>query len=76
MTRDYKKEYKDNQSSEERKKYRAGLRKERVKRGLTSKDGTKNGNGNKHIAHEGYYGTGKTKVQSAKKNLKNQPKRS
>lgn len=75
MARDYKKEYKDNQSSDERKKYRAELRKERVKRGLTDKDGTANGNGKKHIAHSGYYGKGSTSVQGAKKNLKNQPKR-
>lgn len=75
MARDYKKEYKDNQSSEERKTYRAKLRKERVKRGLTAKDGLANGNGSKHIAHSKYKGKGKVSVKSAKSNLKDQPKR-
>lgn len=76
MARDYKKEYERDQKK--RKKYRASLRRERVKRGLTGKDGRANGNGDKHIAHKKYArgkAGGKVTVQSAKKNLKNQPKR-
>lgn len=75
--RDYKLEYKRDQKK--RKKYRAKLRKERVKRGLTSKDGMANGNGDKHISHKKFAKGrpgGKVSVSSAKSNLKKQPKRS
>lgn len=76
MARDYKLEYERDQKK--RKKYRASLRKERVKRGLTKKDGTANGSGDKHIGHvtfaKGKAG-GKVRVVSAKSNLKKQPKR-
>lgn len=74
--RDYKLEYERDQKK--RKKYRASLRKERVKRGLTDSDGTANGNGSKHVAHETYAKGkpgGKVRVKSAKSNLKDQPKR-
>lgn len=74
--RDYKKEYARDQKK--RKKYRAKLRTERVKRGLTSKSGKANGNGDKHVAHvkhaRGKAG-GKVTVKSAKANYKDQPKR-
>lgn len=76
MARDYKKEYERDQKK--RKKYRASLRKERVKRGLTSKDGRANGNGDKHIAHKSHAkgkAGGKVSVKSAKSNLRDQPKR-
>ena len=76
MPRDYKKEYSRDQKK--RKKYRAKLRTERVKRGLTSKDGTANGNGGKHIAHKKHAkgkAGGAVTVKSAKSNLKDQPKR-
>lgn len=73
MARDYKKEYERDQKK--RKKYRAGLRKKRVEKGLTNKDGTANGNGDKHISHEKFGGKGKTRVESAKANLRRQPKR-
>lgn len=76
MARDYKKEYERDQKK--RKKYRASLRKERVKRGLTSKDGRANGNGDKHIAHASHAkgkAGGKVSVRSAKSNLRDQPKR-
>lgn len=76
MARDYKLEYARDQKK--RKKYRASLRKERVKRGLTSKDGHANGNGGKHIAHKKFAKGkpgGKVTVQSAHKNLSHQPKR-
>lgn len=75
--RDYDLEYRRDQKK--RKKYRASLRKERVKRGLTDSDGTANGNGDKHIAHKKYAkgkAGGKVSVKSAKSNLKDQPKRS
>ena len=74
--RDYKKEYERDQKK--RKKYRASLRKERVKRGLTSKNGKANGNGDKHIAHKKYAkgkAGGKVTVKSAKSNYRDQPKR-
>lgn len=74
--RDYKKEYARDQKK--RKKYRASLRKERVKRGLTKKSGYANGNGDKHIAHKEFAkgkAGGKVSVKSAKANLKSQPKR-
>lgn len=74
--RDYKLEYERDQKK--RKKYRASLRKERVKRGLTDSDGTANGNGDKQIAHKKFARGkpgGAVTVQSAKKNLSNQPKR-
>lgn len=74
--RDYKLEYERDQKK--RKKYRSSLRKERVKRGLTDSDGTANGNGDKHVAHEKYAKGkpgGKVSVKSAKSNLKDQPKR-
>jgi hypothetical protein len=74
--RDYKKEYERDQKK--RKKYRASLRKERVKRGLTDSDGTANGNGDKHVAHKKYAkgkAGGAVTVKSAKSNLKDQPKR-
>ena len=71
--RDYDKEA---ETAKKKKKYRANLRKERVKRGLTNKDGTaKPGKGNKHISHSKFGGKGKVKVESAKKNLRRQPKR-
>lgn len=76
MARDYKKEYARDQKK--RKKYRASLRKERVKRGLTGKDGRANGNGDKHVAHKKYAkgkAGGKVSVKSAKSNLRDQPKR-
>jgi hypothetical protein len=74
--RDYKKEYERDQKK--RKKYRASLRKERVKRGLTKKSGYANGNGDKHIAHKKYAkgkAGGAVSVKSAKANLRDQPKR-
>lgn len=74
--RDYKKEYERDQKK--RKKYRASLRKERVKRGLTDSDGTANGNGDKHVAHKKYAkgkAGGSVSVKSASSNLKDQPKR-
>lgn len=74
--RDYEKEYAQDQKK--RKKYRAKLRTERVKRGLTGSDGYANGNGNKHISHKSYAkgkAGGKTTVRSAKNNLGDQPKR-
>lgn len=74
--RDYGLEYRRDQKK--RKKYRASLRKERVKRGLTDKDGTANGNGDKHVAHKKYArgkAGGAVTVKSAKANLKDQPKR-
>lgn len=74
--RDYKKEYARDQKK--RKKYRASLRTERVKKGLTSKSGRANGNGDKHIAHKTYAKGkpgGAVAVKSAKANLKDQPKR-
>lgn len=74
--RDYKKEYARDQKK--RKKYRASLRKERVKRGLTSKSGMANGNGERHIGHEKFAKGrpgGKVRVTSAKKNYRKQPKR-
>ena len=75
-SRDYKKEYARDQKK--RKKYRASLRKERVKRGLTSKSGMANGNGDKHVAHKTYArgkAGGAVSVRSAKSNLRDQPKR-
>ena len=75
--RDYKLEYKRDQKK--RIKYRSQLRRERVKRGLTKKDGTANGNGDKHIAHKTYArgkAGGAVTVKSKKANLKDQPKRS
>ena len=74
MARDYKEEYAKDQKK--RKKYRAKLRTERVKRGLTDKDGMANGNGDKHIAHNKYKGKGGVRVKSAKANQTDQPKRS
>lgn len=74
--RDYKKEYARDQKK--RKKYRASLRKERVKKGLTSKSGRANGNGSKHISHKKFAkgkAGGATKVESASKNYRRQPKR-
>lgn len=74
--RDYEREYERDQKK--RKKYRASLRKERVKRGLTDKDGTANGNGDKHVAHKKFAkgkAGGAVTVKSAKANLKDQPKR-
>ena len=74
--RDWKKEYERDQKK--RKKYRTSLRRERVKRGLTSKDGTANGNGDKHISHKKFAkgkAGGATRVESASKNLSRQPKR-
>lgn len=76
MARDYKKEYARDQKK--RKKYRASLRKERVKRGLTSKSGYANGNGGKEIAHKKFARGkpgGAVSVQSAHKNKSHQPKR-
>ena len=73
MARDYKKEYARDQKK--RKKYRAKLRTERVKRGLTTKKGKANGNGGKHISHKKFKGKGGVRVEAAKKNLKRQPKR-
>ena len=74
--RNYEREYERDQKK--RKKYRASLRKERVKRGLTNKDGTANGNGDKAISHtkfaKGKPG-GAVRVEDAKKNLRRQPKR-
>lgn len=75
--RDYKLEYERDQKK--RKKYRASLRKERVKRGLTAKSGMANGHGGKHIAHKRFAkgrAGGAVTVTSAKSNLKKQPKRS
>lgn len=77
MPRDYKKEYERDQKK--RKKYRASLRRERVKRGLTSKSGRANGNGDKHVSHKKFAkgkAGGAVRVESAKKNLTRQPKRS
>lgn len=74
--RDYKKEYERDQKH--RKKYRASLRKERVKRGLTNSDGTANGNGDKDIAHKKFARGkpgGAVFVQSDSANKRNQPKR-
>lgn len=74
--RDYALEYKRDQKK--RKKYRASLRKERVKRGLTSKSGKANGNGDKSIGHTKYArgkAGGKVRVVSTTANRKNQPKR-
>lgn len=74
--RDYKKEYERDQKK--RKKYRASLRKERVRRGLTNKDGTANGNGDKAISHKKFAKGkpgGAVRVEDAKKNLRRQPKR-
>jgi hypothetical protein len=74
--RDYKKEYERDQKH--RKKYRASLRKERVKRGLTSSDGTANGNGDKDIAHKKFAKGkpgGAVFVQGDSANKRNQPKR-
>lgn len=75
--RDFRLEYERDQKK--RKKYRASLRKERVKRGLTSKDGTANGNGDKAISHKKFAKGkpgGAVRVEDAKKNLRRQPKRS
>ncbi len=75
--RDYGLEYRRDQKK--RKKYRASLRKERVKRGLTDKDGTANGNGDKSIAHKKYAkgkAGGEVTVKSTSANHKDQPKRS
>ena len=75
--RDYRREYLRDQKK--RKKYRASLRKERVKRGLTNKDGTANGNGDKAISHKKFAKGkpgGAVRVEDAKKNLRRQPKRS
>lgn len=74
--RDYKKEYARDQKK--RKKYRASLRKERVKRGLTSKSGYANGNSDKHVAHKKHAkgkAGGKVSVKSARSNYRDQPKR-
>lgn len=74
--RDYRREYLRDQKK--RKKYRASLRKERVKRGLTNKDGTANGNGDKAISHKKFAKGkpgGAVRVEDAKKNLRRQPKR-
>lgn len=74
--RDYAEEYRRDQKK--RKKYRASLRRERVKRGLTDSDGTANGNGDKHVAHKKYArgkAGGEVTIKSAKSNLKDQPKR-
>ncbi len=74
--RDYALEYERDQKK--RKKYRASLRKERVKRGLTNKDGTANGNGEKSIAHKKYAKGkpgGAVTVKSTSANHKDQPKR-
>lgn len=74
--RNYKLEYQRDQKK--RKKYRASLRKERVKRGLTNKDGTANGNGDKAISHKKFAkgkAGGAVRVEDAKKNLRRQPKR-
>ena len=70
--RDYKAEAK---TARKKKKYRAALRRERVRRGLTKKDGMANGNGDKHISHSKFGGKGKVKVEAASKNLRRQPKR-
>lgn len=75
--RNYREEYLRDQKK--RKKYRASLRKERVKRGLTNKDGTANGNGDKSISHKKFAKGkpgGAVRVEDAKKNLRRQPKRS
>jgi hypothetical protein len=72
LPRDYTKEYARDQKK--RKKYRAGLRTERVKRGLTGKDGKAVGKGGKHISHSKFGGRGKVSVTSAKSNYKRQPK--
>lgn len=74
--RDYGLEYRRDQKK--RKKYRASLRKERVKRGLTDKDGTANGNGDKAISHKKFAkgkAGGAVRVEDAKKNARRQPKR-
>jgi len=73
QNRDYKAEAK---TAKKKKRYRAKLRTERVKRGLTGKDGMANGNGDKHISHSKFGGKGKVKVEAAAKNRKRQPKRS
>ena len=70
--RNYKKEAK---TAKSKKKYRAKLRTERVKRGLTGKDGYANGKGDKEISHSKFGGRGIVKVESAKKNKSRQPKR-
>ena len=75
--RNYRLEYERDQKK--RKKYRAFLRRERVKRGLTNKDGTANGNGDKAISHKKFAKGkpgGAVRVEDAKKNLRRQPKRS
>lgn len=74
--RDYRLEYE--RDGKKRKKYRASLRKERVKRGLTKKSGYANGNGDKHISHKKFAKGkpgGEVTVTSAKKNYRKQPKR-
>jgi hypothetical protein len=65
--RDYKKEYTRDQKK--RKRYRAKLRKERVKRGLTKSDGYKTSKGaGKDISHAKKGGKGKTRVEASSKN--------
>ena len=71
--RNYKSEAKKAAS---KKKYRAKLRTERVKRGLTSKDGYANGNGDKEISHTKFGGRGSVRVEPPSKNKGRQPKRS
>jgi hypothetical protein len=76
MARDYKKEYARDQKK--RKKYRAKLRSERVKRGLTSKSGRANGNGSKHVSHKKFAkgkAGGAVRVEKASSNYRRQPKR-
>ena len=63
-------------STKEKKDRRAETRRERVKRGLTAKNGMANGNGDKHIAHNKYKGKGGVRVKTARANQTDQPKRS
>jgi hypothetical protein len=75
--RDYKKEYRDNQSSEARKNYRVGLKQDRREAGfINPKTGKSNGKGKGiDMAHSEFYGKGKVTQMPSSENKSRQPKR-
>ena len=75
--RNYAREYRDNQSSEERKNYRVGLKEARRKAGfIDPKTGKSNGKGKGiDMAHSEFYGKGKVTEMPSNENKSRQPKR-
>jgi len=75
--RNYAREYRDNQSSEERKNYRVGLKEARREAGfIDPKTGKSNGKGKGiDMSHSKFYGKGKVTQEASSKNKSRQPKR-